>query len=487
MKYAVLWAPDFALQAVLRPEPELRLQPVALITEQGPRGRVFQATFSALQEGVLAGMAPSQAQARCPRLLFKTRSPAAEDCAKAAMLECALGVSPWVEDTGAGVCSLRWEPGFGADPARLLEALAKRSLKGCLGLAPNPDLAWLAAQAAALGHGPVFCREIRESRELHPCPLKLLTPPAHLSEVLDQWGIRTIGDFVALGRDALLERLGPEIAPVFERAVGRMERPLRQVTTPERYEEHLDLEHAIETLEPLLFLIRRCLGQLVLRLGSAWLVAGEIHLRLGFASGGFYQRIFSVPSPTGDEDVLFGMLHTHLESFRAEHPLTALGLSAVPSRAPRQQFALFESALRDPHQFFETLARLQALLGEDRVGRPELEPTRRPDCFRMRPVSAAPAEYCPPAEALPGALGLSLRRFRPLVAARVQCAPQPVFVESAEVNGPVLAVQGPVVLSGDWWDRAAWSHREWDVELRGGVLCRLREEPGGWFVEGIYD
>jgi hypothetical protein len=84
-------------------------------------------------------------------------------------------------------------------------------------------------------------------------------------------------------------------------------------------------------------------------------------------------------------------------------------------------------------------------------------------------------------------LGLSLRRFRPLVAARVQCAPQPVFVESAEVNGPVLAVQGPVVLSGDWWDRAAWSHREWDVELRGGVLCRLREEPGGWFVEGIYD
>src|SRR5205807_2521652 len=100
-----------------------------------------------------------------------------------------------------------------------------------------------------------------------------------------------------------------------------------------------------------------------------------------------YERIFKIPQPTNNADILFRMLHTHLENFTSKHPIVAIELEAQPSRSVRQQFGLFETALRDPMQLHETLARLIGLLGADRVGTPVLEETHRPDAFRMEPFA----------------------------------------------------------------------------------------------------
>jgi len=78
-------------------------------------------------------------------------------------------------------------------------------------------------------------------------------------------------------------------------------------------------------------------------------------------------------------------LQTHLENFKSEHPIVAVALSAQPIRPASQQFGLFETALRNPQQLYETLARLSALLGSDRVGTPIREETHRTDAFRREP------------------------------------------------------------------------------------------------------
>src|SRR5438094_3001468 len=205
--------------------------------------------------------------------------------------------------------------------------------------------------------------------------------------ILHKWGIYTLGQLAALDRQQLAARLGPEAIRMWERANGQFNRVLKLVRPPESFEENFEFENEIETAEPLLFMLRRFLEQLAVRLSTMYLVAKELTLRITFANKQCYERVFKIPQATNDVDLLFRMLQTHLENFRSQHAIVAVALSAQPIRPVSQQFRLFETALRNPHQLSETLARLIALLGSERVGTPVIEETHRPDAFRMEPFA----------------------------------------------------------------------------------------------------
>src|SRR5262249_31951044 len=169
------------------------------------------------------------------------------------------------------------------------------------------------------------------------------------------------------------------------------------------------------------------------------------------------------PQPTNDIDLLFRMLQTHLENFRSEHPIVAVALSAEPIKPAGEQFGLFETTLRNPHQLSETLARLTALVGADRTGTPVLEETHRPHAFRMHPFSWAVVPAAPSGQnrqSGPDSAALrtthataALRRFRPAVAASVlQDEDRPAHVRSAEISGKITEQRGTYLLSGNWWD-----------------------------------
>src|SRR5438445_787713 len=205
--------------------------------------------------------------------------------------------------------------------------------------------------------------------------------------LLHKWGIHTLGQLAALDKEELRNRLGADAVRLWERANGTATRLLKFVQPPETFQESFEFDHEIETAEPLLFILRRFLEQLALRLSSIYLVACELTLRISFSNQQTYERVFKIPQPTNDVDLLFWMLQTHLENFKSEHPIVAVALTAQPIRPASQQFGLFETALRNPQQLYETLARLSALLGNDRVGTPIKEETHRPDAFRMEPFT----------------------------------------------------------------------------------------------------
>src|SRR6266699_4656877 len=206
-------------------------------------------------------------------------------------------------------------------------------------------------------------------------------------EILHKWGIHTLGQLVRLDKEQLRARLGPEAVRMWERANGQSNRPLKLVRQPESFEESFEFENEIETAEPLLFMLRRFLQQFFFRLSAIYLVAKELRLQITLSNKQHYERCFKIPQPTNDVDLLFQMLHTHLENFKSEYPITAVSLEAKPTKASQQQFGLFEIPLRDPNQLYETLARLIALLGSDRVGTPVLEETHRSDAFHIEPFS----------------------------------------------------------------------------------------------------
>src|SRR5439155_16606388 len=270
----------------------------------------------------------------------------------------------------------------------------------------------------------------------------------------------------------------PEAVRMWERANGQSDRPLRLVQPPESFEESFEFENEIETAEPLLFMLRRFLEQLSVRLNAIYLVTKELTLRITFANPPAvrrdgsaaaekqtYQRCFKIPQPTNDVDLLFRMLHTHLENFKSEYPITAVSLEAEPIKPASQQFGLFETSLRNPNQLSETLARLTALLGADRVGTPVLEETNKPDAFRMapfawnsstgfQPVGQAGVPACKETDrqdaCLPHShdgcapLSPALRRFRPAAPASVfSTENSPAHIRSAKINSKITDQRGP--------------------------------------------
>jgi protein ImuB len=302
--------------------------------------------------------------------------------------------------------------------------------------------------------------------------------------ILHKWGIHTLGQLAALDKEELRIRLGAHAVRLWERANGTATRLLKFVQPPETFAESFEFDHEIETAEPLLFILRRFLEQLSLRLSSIYLIARELALMITFSNKQTYERVFKIPQPTNDVDLLFRMLQTHLENFKSEHPIMAVALSAQPIRSVSQQFGLFETALRNPQQLYETLARLSALLGNDRVGTPVLEETHRPDAFRMEPFAWQIAEETP--ATTEEKWRVALRRFRPPARTSIFISDHR-HLESDKVRGQIIDQTGPFLLSGNWWDEKGWARAEWDMQLENGELVRAHESEGTWKLDGIYD
>jgi len=519
--FVVIYIPEFFLHAVLRAEAGLEKRPVVLIDAAEKKPLVLQLTVAARAVGITEGMTPTQALARSTLLQIKPRCAAQEKAATDTLLQCAYSFSPSIESTADGVCTLDLAglPNLDHEAlaSEMVQRLATLHLPAQVGIGRNPWLALLAARAARP------CCVIKNSTQfLNALPVEAIGPSPETLAILHKWGIHTVGQFVALGKEPLSTRLGPEALALHERAVASSTRPLKLVRPPQIFEETIAFEHEIETIEPLLFILRRFLEQLLVRLEMMYWVAQELRLRFRFESGDPYEKTFRIPAPTSNVETLFRMLHTHLETLRTEHPIVALELSATPGRAINHQFGLFESVLRDPNHFTRPLARLTALVGAERIGTPVNEESYKPDAFRIEPVSLEGSAGFQPAVSptssrLPLQLprGPALLRFRPPTPARVQLAQgRPISVDSdlpspwgcgtessAHRTGSTGAggegqtgnvhrvhdARGPWRNSGQWWDKDQWRREEWDVQASDGRLYRLCHRPDGWFVEGVYD
>lgn len=476
--FAALWMPRFRLQSALRWR-EAR-GPIALVDGDATRGVILEANAEAAASRVRPGLSPAQALARCPKLGVIPRSSAQEMACQALLTEIALEFSPRVEATADGLCTLDLSAAAkGACWQRMAEEMVARcaaeGFESRVGIAKHPDHAWLAACRAepvnVVYEGASFCAAL---------PIEVLEPSEALAAILKDWGIRTVGEFLKLPAEGTIERLGPEAAALRRRVSGRSRRVLRLVRPVEHYTEAFDFDYAIETTEPLLFLLRRFVDALSARLRTAHRVANALTLSLPTDNGPEYVRTFSIPSPTSDADVWFRILSTHLEALTLEHQPVGVRLDVGVAEAAGRQLHLFESTLRDPNRFGETLAQLKAVIGENRVGMPQPADSHEPGAFRMAEFAEAGEAACGPSRR-----GLPLRRHRParrITVKRVKGRPSWI-----EGHGCVVDARGPFGFSGGWWEKN-WRVEEWDVESGDGCLLRIAWRPGGrWTLEGAYD
>jgi len=153
--FATILLPNFYLQAIARHQPKLRAQPLAVLDDTVIKAVILQLNEAAENEGVRAGMAPSQALARCLHLVIKARARDCEQQISDILLHHAFMLSPFVEATAPGVCTVQFmqrNNPSSLSPDRLTEKLrcvidllARCDLIARGGIAENPDASFLAA------------------------------------------------------------------------------------------------------------------------------------------------------------------------------------------------------------------------------------------------------------------------------------------------------------------------------------------------------
>jgi protein ImuB len=401
----------------------------------------------------------------------------------------ALEFSPTVEATGpetvtfdvAGLDRLFGLPLDVAVAAAIARRARECGVKANLALAGNPDAAICAARGfsgvSLIPHGD-------EGKFLARLPLTLLSPTPQLLETLERWGIRRFHEMAALPPLGIAERLGGEGLRLRELARGEGDRKLLPLADALHFEDAIELDYPVELLEPLAFLLGRLINGLATRLATRGLATDELRLRLKLETGGTHERCLRLPVPSLDTKAFLKLLQLDLEAHPPAGPIIHLWMGVNPVKPQAAQSGLFVPVAPEPVKLELTLARIQAFVGEGRVGTPELLDTHRPDAFRIFPwgrSTAAPLRQAPSTR-------LALRLFRPRRAARVAIAgSQPSFVMADGVRGKVLDLAGPWRTSGDWWTPDPWHRDEWDIALSDGALYRIYCEPAGWFVEGSYD
>ena len=169
--FAALYLPDFELQAALRHEPALWQMPIALLNNAEAKATILQLTPCAAEAGVSVGMTASQGAARCLNLLIKPRAFSQEKIVEEILLHHALTLAPEIEATVPGVCTVHFtsRKDWRSNVERVIRQLAKLQLSAQAGIAPTPNLSFLAACLAE----PIL--EVQNAKEfLAPLPIETL-------------------------------------------------------------------------------------------------------------------------------------------------------------------------------------------------------------------------------------------------------------------------------------------------------------------------
>lgn len=489
--------PDMLLAAHLRVDPDLMDVPFALAEGENSRSRIAAVSTRARLVGVEPGMDLSQALALCALLVVRRVSLEAVTAAMTALLDVARTTGPRVESNERDRVFLdcagtRVLSGSEASLANALTARAQRcGLDVWVGIADSKLAAYLAARESG-GVGIVPPGRAREF--LAPRPLSVLEPDAATASTLASWGIRTIGDLLALPLGTVAHRLGANGSKMVRRARGEDEAPFVAQPIPPAFEEHIEFEHAIDRIEPLVFVLHRLLEYIAARMESGGVGCREIAITVGLENGGQELRKLPVAAPTVDVKTLLVLARTHLESRPPAQSVWSLHVSGVAARIQPTQLDFLEPAGPAPAALAVALARLTALCGADRVGVLRPVDSHRPDCvqvhdFTGRGTRASVGAVVGETE-MPRVVRLALRVFRPAVDLDVFEGRKFLeYVRGPGFGGGVVHWAGPWRVRGEWWTDDPFAREYYDVELTDGGIYRMyrNARSGRWLADGVYD
>ena len=345
--------------------------------------------------------------------------------------------------------SLRY---FGS--ARALLAALER---GCAELGAGVSLATAPCARAALW------RARGGGLALEQLPLEVLRVDTAFFSAI---GITTLGELLALPRDGLAQRCGPQLVDQLDQALGRIAEPREFFVPPERFSASLELPAEVDHAEALLFAARRLLVPLSGLLAARQAGVRAFTLLLVHRDRSKSAVAVQLATATRDAERLSALLREKLTTLVLKQPVEAIALEAgdfTPLGGTSR--GLFGDRMAEAEQWAQLVERLQARLGRDAVYGVTPFPDHRPESAWRR---VEPGDW-------------DAHDF-------VQPGPRPAWLIAAPrriAETELVLIAGPERIACGWWD-ADETRRDYFVAELGRSVAWVYREEGAWYVHGFF-
>ena len=485
---ACVFVPRFELAVRARGEPGLWERMVASVDWASRPPRILCVTPVAERMGVQVGQVASRVRSRLPELTCLAPDPVLLGKAEREVLTALSAVAPRLDSDGRGAFFLGLDgmERLWPDDRRLLNRLstifAELQLPARIRLAASPFEAWVQA----------LWSKADGSASVDEIPLAELDLGESARELCGLLGLRTAGALARLPPGTLAARLGAEGARL-ERMCRGEQFPLwptaqKLPRLPETVD--LELELALEGLEPILFAFRSLLERLLAAVGAERHALIELAVRVRLDDRQEHLERFVPEAPTLQVTLLLELLSLWLERRPFGSPVAYVQLTASRT-GPASEVQL--SLLRQREEQAaaarsQAIARLSAAFGSQAVLRPVLRNTYRPEA-RLDWVPALESSALSTAAASRFAfapLSLALRQIAPPEPITLQ--PGPFLLRKGRAPVRVIGVDGPQRLAGEWWAKGFDRSYSWLRLASGELYWVFREERGGaLFLQAIGD
>jgi protein ImuB len=306
-------------------------------------------------------------------------------------------------------------------------------------------------------------------------------------------------------------RMGVGAVELMRLAGGQAGGPLTSRRPGDVFTEKIELEYAIELLEPLGFILRGMLDRLTARLKLRGLVAGDLMLSLEMAGRRRDERRVAIAAATNEVRSLLALLLLDLEKSPPAEGVEAVQLSVQARLSRPAQSDMFLPPAPAPKRLQTTIARLSALCGPDHVGTLLPANSHRPDAIERIEFAPPPPEPQQVQDNVQAVNRIVLRAIRPPQEVEVMSSRgPPEFVRGRQICARVVSIAGPWRRQGEWWKTAleagngnlngaskaaqnvlagGFAHDYYEMALDDGGVYRVYRDlrSDRWFVDGIYD
>ncbi len=542
-----IWFPRLGAERLMRLDPLLGDQEVAVVEEIGSLQAISSVNALAARAGVHVGQPARDGHAMCPGLVSRARSAVAEERFLAALQRWAGKFSPWVSvegDDGLVVDLTGCAHLFGGE-APLLSVVQEDcealGLTVAMGLADTRGAAWALARYAGQGGqaarsgdaieqearatraravkrrhwtkgggaptlkaGRILAGRIAPSGQMHRAlgslPVAALRLEPAVTEQLNRLGLRCISDLLGQPRAALARRFGKGLVLRLDQAVGSAPEPVSPAKPPDHFAVRMTLPDPIGLEEDVLAGIDRLLPRLCARLKSKGRGARTITLQAYRSDHGIESVRVSLARPSDDPHRMRPLLAMKLPEIDAGFGIDMLRVEALQTEPIHDARAVghlqagraVAERLSDGTEMDDLISKLGARVGLEAITRVHPAESHIPE--KSHQVLAA---------AWSGAYGdvWPKRPARPLLMWPSEAVTAPALGEvpltfrwRGQIHQTVRAT-GPERIAPEWWlDEPAWRtgvRDYWCVDTDRGRRLWMYFAHGadmseGWFCQGDF-